>query len=244
MKRLFSTLFTAMLVFGSFAAWAQVTPMKLNESHFYRNSELMEGAFGTHCGYNEVNGISRCRTFQIQTNVNTAWQQDETLVMLQQSVSGPYDWGWRYVTCPVPRSSMQLKTKSAQVDVTFDTEGPGCWGYGYRQVCQAEEPWECEWSEWPYFGMATLQAQLSSPGGENEYTESRQESSRNNMTGTTSSSRWNCTGGDAFQMVGGGFTMFGDAIFGNAWFPFETEEADGSFSYRSCSRMGKEKTKN
>jgi|GEM_PF-2508959 len=238
MKRLFSFV-CAMLMFGSLAAWAN-PPGMFKEPSAQRQREVMESAYGSHQGYNETTQITRWRSFDVQSFSNTAGDYEETRATVYQQVNGPNLWGWRYVSCPVDRSALRVKAKAAEIDVTFDTEGPGCWGYGYR-VNYDPDLDEYIYTDWYYFGMVTLQADLLAPGWEEGYQYTEKFTRKDHVYGTSSDTRRSCSGGYAGNMLGGGFTMYGEAIFGDSYFPFETDEADGQFSYRKCSSMDKAK---
>lgn len=236
MKRLFSFA-CAVLMFGSMAAWADPPGMPMGPA-VQRQREVSESAYATHCGYNDVTQVSRCRNFNIQALSNTQGDYEETLITVSQDVNAPLFWGYRYVTCPVPQSALAMKPKEAEVDVTFDSEGSGCYGWSYR-IDYDPDTGEYIYSEWPYFGMITVQAQFLAPGYENSFQYTERSTQSDNIAGTSSTYRRSCDGGDAYNMLGGGFTMYGDAIFGDAYFPFETDEDDGSFSYNKCTMMSK-----
>lgn len=236
MKRLCSFACTLMM-FGSMAAWAN-PPGMFMESAAQREREVSSGANASHCGYNEVTQISRCRQFDIQAFSNTQGDYEETRINVGQNVYAPLYWGYRYVSCQVPEAALQVKSKSAAVDVTFDSEGPSCYGWGYR-IDIDPETGEYFYSDWLYFGMITVQAEFLAPGYENSFKSSEQNTQKDNVAGTSFTYRRACSGGNAYNMLGGGFTMYGDAIFGDAYFPFETDEADGGFSYNKCSIMNK-----
>jgi len=236
MNRLFSFA-CAVLMFGSMAASADPPGMPM-ESAARPQREVSEAANASHCGYNETTGVSRCRYFNIQAFSNTQGDYEETRITVGQDVNAPSYFGYRYVSCQVPESALDLKSKEAEVDVTFDSEGPSCYGYGYR-IDIDPDTGEYIYSEWPYFGMITVQAQFLAPGYENSSQYMERSTQSDNIAGTSSSYRRSCSGGGAYNMLGGGFTMYGDAIFGDAYFPFETDEADGSFNYNKCTMMTK-----
>jgi len=236
MKALFSFA-CALLMLGSMAAWANPPGMPM-ESAAQRQREASEGANASHCGYNEVTQISRCRYFDIQAFSNKQGGYEETRINVGQNVYAPNYWGYRNVSCQVPQSALDVKSKSAKVDVTFDSEASGCYGWGYR-VDYDPETGEYTYSDWLYFGMITVQAQFLAPGYESTHKYTEQNTQVDNIAGTSSSYRRSCSGGGAWYMLGGGFTMYGDAIFGDAYFPFETDEADGQYSYNKCSMMNK-----
>lgn len=227
----------ALLMLGSMAASA-APPATQMQPAVQRQREVLDSAYGTHVGYNEANQITRWRTFEIYSFSDFMGNYEETRITVYQQVNGPNEWAWRYVACPVPKDALRVKNKSAEVDVTFDTAGPGCEGYGYR-VRYDPETGEYVFTDWYYFGMVTVQAQLLSPGMEQTYQLTEKQSQQDYVYGTSYDYRQSCTGGTAVNMLGGGFTMYGESIFGNAYFPFETDEADGQFSYRRCSRLDK-----
>jgi hypothetical protein len=224
-------------MFGSMAAWADPPGMPM-ESAAQRQREVTESAYATHCGYNDVTQVARCRYFDIQAFSNTQGDYEETRIGVSQDVNAPSFFGYRYVSCQVPESALALKSKEAEVDVTFDSEGPGCEGYSFR-IDYDPDTGEPIYSVWPYFGMITVQAQFLAPGYENSFQYTERSTQADNIAGTSSTYRRSCNGGDAYNMLGGGFTMYGDAIFGDAYFPFETDEADGSFNYNKCTMMSK-----
>jgi hypothetical protein len=163
MKRLFGFAF-AMLMLGSLAAWAD-PPEMLKDSSPQRDREVSESAYGENWTYNEVNEIWRCRRFRIEALSTLQGDYDQTRITVMQHVSGPVNFGYREVSCPVPQSALRVKSNSAEVDVSFDTEDPSCYntGYGYQY-----DPELGEWiySDWLYFGTVTVQAQLLSPAYE------------------------------------------------------------------------------
>lgn len=236
MKRLFSFA-CALVMFGSMAAWADPPGMPM-ESATQRQREVSESAYASHCGYNEVTAVSRCRYFNIQAFSNKQGGYEETRINVGQDISGPTLWGYRYVSCQVPQSALAVKSKAAEVDVTFDSEASGCYGWGYRNEFNPETG-EYTQSDWFYFGMITVQAQFLAPGYESTRKYTEQNTQKDNFAGTSYSFRRSCSGGDAWYMLGGGFTMFGDAIFGDAYFPFETDEADGGYHYNKCAMLNK-----
>lgn len=235
MKRLFSVAF-AMLA-GPLAAWAgpPITPMS---PPILQQREVIDAAFGSWCGYNDVTQVNRCRYFDVQSYSNKQGDYEETRVTIQQDVNAPTYYGWRYVSCPVPASALSVKSTSAEVDVTFDTEGPDCYGYGYR-IDFDPETGEPIPSDWFYFGEVTLQAQLLSPGFEQTQRFNETSTQKDNIFGTSYTYRQTCSGGYGGNMLEGGFMMVGESIFGETWFAFETDEADGQFSYNKCMRMDK-----
>jgi hypothetical protein len=237
MKRLFSFACTLMM-FGSMAAWANPPGMFMESAAAQREREVSASAYASHCGYNEITEIWRCRSFNIQAFSNKQGGYEETRINVYQSVNAPLYSGWRYVSCQVPESAFQVKSKSAEVDVTFDSEAPGCYGWGYRADFDPET-YEYTHSDWYYFGMITVQADFLAPGYESSFRYTEQNTQKDNIAGTSYSYRRSCSGGNAYNMLGGGFTMFGDAIFGDAYFPFETDEADGQYNYNKCSMMNK-----
>lgn len=227
----------ALLMLGSVAASAAPPGLQMQPAN-QRQREVLDSAYATHVGYNEVTQITRWRSFDIQSLSNSLGDYQETRINVYQQVDGPNEWGWRYVSCPVPRDALRVKNKSAEVDVTFDTEGTACERYGYR-VRYDPDLDEYIYSDWNYFGLVTVQAQLLSPGEEQSYQITEKQSQQDNVSGTSYDYRQSCRGGSAGNMLAGGFTMYGEAIFGDAYFPFETDEADGQFTYRRCSRLDK-----
>jgi hypothetical protein len=224
-------------MFGSMAAWADPPGMPM-ESAAQRQREVMESAYATHCGYNDVTQVARCRYFDIQAFSNRQGDYEETRIGVGQDVNAPLYWGYRYVSCQVPESALALKSKEAEVDVTFDSEGLSCSGWGYR-IDIDPDTGEYIYSDWLYYGMITVQAQFLAPGYENSFQYTERNTQTDNIAGTSFSYRRSCNGGDAYNMLGGGFTMYGDAIFGDAYFPFETDENDGWFNYNKCTMMSK-----
>lgn len=240
MRRLFSILFTAMLTFGSFAAWGQAPEMMPMGPSNVRGREIQDLAYGRWCGYNEETFTERCRYFEVSTLVDTMGGYEETRVVIQQTVNQPNRWGYRYVNCPVPESVLRVKNKSADVDVSFDSEGPGCDRWGYAVIYDPETG-EYTYEDWSYFGMITLQAQLSSPGFVEEFHYTERFTRKDNVNGTSETNQRVCSGGYSYNVLGGGFTMYGDSIFGNTWFSFDSDEVDGGFQDRKCSQIAKAK---
>jgi hypothetical protein len=213
----------------SLAAWAgpPITPMS---PPIMQQREVIDSAFGYGCTYNELTQVNRCRYFEVQSYSSKLGDYEETRVMLQQDVNAPTFYAYRSVNCPVPESALRVESNSAEIDVTFDTEGPDCYGWGYRIDYDPEtgEPIE---SDWPYFGEVTLQAQLLSPGFEQTQKFNETSTQTDNISGTSYTYRQKCSGGYGWNMLEGGFRMVGESIFGDLWYPFETDEADALFGY-------------
>lgn len=235
MKRLFSLAFAALA--WSLVAWAgpPITPMS---PPIMQQRELMDSAFGSWCGYNEITQVSRCRYFEVQSYSSKLGDYEETRVTIQQTVNAPTYYGYRYVNCPVPKTALEVKSNEAEVDVTFDTEAFDCSGWGYR-IDYDPETGEPIQSDWLYFGEVTLQAELLSPGFEQTHRFNETSTQKDNITGTSYTYRQQCSGGYGWNMLEGGFMMVGESIFGETWFAFETDEADAQFSYNKCTRMDK-----
>ena len=231
MKRLFSLAFATLA--GSLAAWAgpPIAPMS---PPIMQQREVMDSAYGSWCGYNEVTQIGRCRYFAVQSYSNKLGDYEETRVMLQQDVNAPTHYGYRYVSCPVPESALRVKSALAEIDVTFETEGPDCYGWGYQYIYETQTT-----QDWFYFGEVTLQAQLLSPGFEQTHKFNETSTQKDNISGTSYTYRQQCSGGYGGNMLEGGFMMFGESIHGETWFAFETDEADAQFGYNKCTRMDK-----
>jgi hypothetical protein len=217
----------------SLAAWAgpPITPMS---PPIMQQREVMESAYGSHYSYNELTQVSRGRYFAVESYSSKLGDYEETRVMIQQDVNAPTFYGYRYVSCPVPESALGVKSTAAEIDVTFDTEGPDCYGWGYQYYFDTGLT-----EDWFFYGEVTLQAQLLSPGFEQTQKFNETSTQTDNISGTSYTYRQQCSGGYGWNMLGGGFTMFGESIFGEFWYPFDTDEADAQFSYNKCMRMDK-----
>lgn len=235
MKRLLAFMFATLA--GSLVAWAGPPIQPMSPPSFHQR-EVMDSAYGSWCGYDEVAQVTRCRYFEVQSYSNSQGDYDETRVMIQQSVDAASYYGYRNVSCAVPESALVVKSDSAQIDVTFDTEAPECSGWGYR-VDFDPDTGEPSWSDWYYFGEVTLQAQLLSPGFQQTHKYTETNTQKDNIAGTSYTFRQSCSGGYGGTMLGGGFMMVGESIHGETWFAFDLDEADAQFSYNKCTRMDK-----
>lgn len=90
-------------------------------------------------GCSDFEGGYRCREIHVWENYNVKGTFEYTEAHYQTEghqwdpIDGSYENRWRYVTCPVDDKSIAANPGHVTIDVVLDTEGPGCYQWGYRE---------------------------------------------------------------------------------------------------------------
>ena len=113
-------------------------------------------------GCSDFEGGYRCREIHVWENYDVKGTFEYTEAHYQTEghqwdpIDGSYENRWRYVTCPVDDKSIAANPGHVTIDVVLDTEGPGCYQWGYREGWNPSDGYYWEpygfWGTWVFAG--------------------------------------------------------------------------------------------
>jgi hypothetical protein len=112
-------------------------------------------------------GVYRCREVRVWENydVKGTFQYTEVYYQNERHEYDPsdesYDDRWRYIVCPVDEDSIGAHPNHVTIDVLLDSEGPGCYQYGYREGWNPSDGYYFE--PWGFTGLWAIEGEWRDP---------------------------------------------------------------------------------